>query len=565
MPTSTHFVDPEALRAHGIAEGEYVALVFSGPLASIGDIFGMATWNTPRKYAIPDLRVRAADDLARCDAAPLPAWPHPVRPTPGVCFVLADDAHPARQTLVDADGKEFDDFVTLNALTASRMREHRAQRFLASAEGRPIALLGFGDQGRKFLAALEQLRVPLRDVLVADSDPSRRDEARSVGAVATELTDDRLYERALISTPLQRPPAFDQIVAQAKANKRPVLDNGLSVSGCAEFVARGEGTVLCTAGAHRVLDVQHTNVRLRDRAPYVALRLIRQDIRRFGKHRVHHLNGVHRASLSPGADLDCAAPFATDHLPGNWESTARTFVGIDGQSNHHDGAFGLFAARTMLSEHAPEAIQSALPSTRRAIMGATPIETHLAKSMTGRVLAAPYLSSIEQVTLSLLACIHASDAPIIEIGSALGGSAVLMGIATQRGSPGIGTTIYSIDSDPLTRPTMRLAVQHAALESRVRMLEQTSDAALSEVASAVKPLGGAGVIFIDGLHTYEQCLADAAHYIPLLRPGGVVIFHDFDLRHAGVIRAVLEGPARDPSLRWVSIMDTMAVFERIGP
>lgn len=34
------------------------------------------------------------------------------------------------------------------------------------------------------------------------------------------------------------------------------------------------------------------------------------------------------------------------------------------------------------------------------------------------------------------------------------------------------------------------------------------------------------VLFIDGDHSYEGCMADWADYGPLVRPGGLVIFHD---------------------------------------
>jgi cephalosporin hydroxylase len=34
------------------------------------------------------------------------------------------------------------------------------------------------------------------------------------------------------------------------------------------------------------------------------------------------------------------------------------------------------------------------------------------------------------------------------------------------------------------------------------------------------------VLYIDGDHTYEGCMADWVDYHPLVRPGGLVIFHD---------------------------------------
>ena len=35
------------------------------------------------------------------------------------------------------------------------------------------------------------------------------------------------------------------------------------------------------------------------------------------------------------------------------------------------------------------------------------------------------------------------------------------------------------------------------------------------------------VIFIDGLHTYEQCQRDCINSLKFLNPRGVILFHDF--------------------------------------
>jgi hypothetical protein len=35
------------------------------------------------------------------------------------------------------------------------------------------------------------------------------------------------------------------------------------------------------------------------------------------------------------------------------------------------------------------------------------------------------------------------------------------------------------------------------------------------------------VVFIDGLHTYEQCQRDCINSLKFLNPGGVILFHDF--------------------------------------
>jgi len=46
------------------------------------------------------------------------------------------------------------------------------------------------------------------------------------------------------------------------------------------------------------------------------------------------------------------------------------------------------------------------------------------------------------------------------------------------------------------------------------------------------PPGGFDLVFIDGLHTYEQALRDARNALKVLSPGGVVALHDCNPPHA---------------------------------
>lgn len=560
--TMTSTVDVHALRALGIAEGEFVALVFSGSIAAMGEVVGMATWNTPRKFAIGDPRSIESEDLARCADAPLPIWRGPTRPIPGVCFVLSDRDHPLCRALVSGGGEEFEHFVTLDVLTCERVRAHQVRRILAQAGGRQIALLGFGDQGSKLLTTLESLGVHASDVLVIDDDPHRREAAGARGALVNASGEGEAQNCAIISSPLHRPGAFDAICARAIRDGRAVLDNSRDLAGRSEIVRRGQ--LELTAGADRVLAADGAHVQLRKDAPGVTLGVVRQDVRRFGDRSVPHVYGVQRIDVQPGGSADLALTPATESHPASFERMDRAFVGIDGQSNQHDAALGMMAARAVLLERSPEAVRAILPAERRAHLGRTPFESHLSASITGRVLGPARLTPIEQTTLGVLARVHAHDAPMIEIGSAIGGSAVIMGLATMHRGPSDGPPIISIDFDPETRPAMRLVLQHAGLDTRVRMIRRTSDDAAAEVADIVEPLGGAGLIFIDGLHTFEQCARDYANYLPMLRNGGVMIFHDVNARFAGVVRAVLEGPMRHPELVCAAIMDTMAVFVRSG-
>jgi hypothetical protein len=65
-------------------------------------------------------------------------------------------------------------------------------------------------------------------------------------------------------------------------------------------------------------------------------------------------------------------------------------------------------------------------------------------------------------------------------------------------------------------------------------------------AAPLFPDGHFDWVFVDADHTYEGCLADADAYLPKLRVGGYMMFHDYlDRPRYGVVRAVDELAQRD--------------------
>lgn len=71
---------------------------------------------------------------------------------------------------------------------------------------------------------------------------------------------------------------------------------------------------------------------------------------------------------------------------------------------------------------------------------------------------------------------------------------------------------------------------------RVIFLELSSD----DAARALFP-GGFDFVYVDGLHTYVQCLRDLQNYFGLLKVDGFLGGHDFTRAcEAGVVRAVLD-------------------------
>lgn len=128
-----------------------------------------------------------------------------------------------------------------------------------------------------------------------------------------------------------------------------------------------------------------------------------------------------------------------------------------------------------------------------------------------------------------------------EIGSWKGRSTTLLGLAIRdrgeadcrlhaidphQGVPGEGQSLEAF------RRNVRFTPAHRV----VNELVLTSDEALDVLRSAGVQLR---LLFVDGAHDEESVLADLRGYVPLVRPGGVVVLHDCveGGLHPGVWRA----------------------------
>ena len=55
------------------------------------------------------------------------------------------------------------------------------------------------------------------------------------------------------------------------------------------------------------------------------------------------------------------------------------------------------------------------------------------------------------------------------------------------------------------------------------------------------------LVFVDGGHTYEECRDDIHGWIPLIKPGGVIIIHDYNKQ---LIAPNVDGPHPKP---WIGV------------
>lgn len=554
-----------ALMAHGLGRGDFAAIVFSGAIDSLGEAPGYGTWLSSSKFALPDPRVPAGHDLARHPNSALPLWPaDQVRPTPGVCFVFTDDGHPAVDALRARDAIEFEHFVVLPRLTLSALTGCRLDWFLRGARRRPIAVLGFGDQGSRIVRMLLERGVPKDQLCIVDHRPERQIAAANAGLRVSTLHEAGLEESAVISTPLARPAVFAKAIAEATNARRPVLDNSLPWDLRPEFTT--ERRVSRTSCALRATRLTKTQVLAEKNGLDIPVMFAQRGCLNIGTTNVPMLQSGLRETLSTGdnfTSIDLCNAFPTHPLGHRITGIDHTFLHLEGQSNHQDAAFAILAAREFLREFFPDAASAAIPADHRGVLGTTPFERAVVRTTTGRSLGSPYMTHCEQAAIGVLA-LHAcssgaNGAPIIEIGSAIGGSTLLMAAATESSAPHDGPTIYSIDPDLATRPAMRALFEHSGHARRLRQIVKTSDAAIAELAHLANQVG---FVFVDGLHTRACSASDFALYAPLLRPGGLIALHDCDIRHAGVFRTVSEIASSDSRFTLRCLVDTIAVFER---
>jgi hypothetical protein len=144
--------------------------------------------------------------------------------------------------------------------------------------------------------------------------------------------------------------------------------------------------------------------------------------------------------------------------------------------------------------------------------------------------------------LARLAASVPDGGTIVEIGTAEGGTALLM----SRAAAGRGVRIHTVDVSPSA-----LAFEHLR-GTGVDVVARPSEEYAGEWK--VRGHGPIDFLFIDGNHDLEHVVSDWNLWVPHLRPGGRVAFHDFDPRERGgvshlAVRVGVETVLRSGELR----------------
>ncbi len=159
----------------------------------------------------------------------------------------------------------------------------------------------------------------------------------------------------------------------------------------------------------------------------------------------------------------------------------------------------------------------------------------------------------------LYRCAQEAHLGIVEVGRFHGGSTFLLACANPD------VPIWSIDVDPQDDARLRRLLAENRVGRNVELI--VGDSQRDELPE----IGAFDLLFVDGDHSYEGCLADLEHLVPRLAPHGQIVLHDC-YAESDVQRAVLDfaqstelevvRSPRIPRRHWFTPYGSMAHFTK---
>jgi len=167
-----------------------------------------------------------------------------------------------------------------------------------------------------------------------------------------------------------------------------------------------------------------------------------------------------------------------------------------------------------------------------------------------------------------------AESSIVEIGSWQGRSTAALALGSMAGR---NQPVFAIDpflgvppcdrktdlkTDPSTVKTgpelLRANLDTVGVNGQVKIIPKASQDALCDVPEDI------ALLFIDGSHAYEDVARDIRNYLPRVRMGGFVVFHDTDGADPGVMRAIEDYIQVNPrDWRILDRVDSALVVRRV--
>lgn len=162
--------------------------------------------------------------------------------------------------------------------------------------------------------------------------------------------------------------------------------------------------------------------------------------------------------------------------------------------------------------------------------------------MTDQALA--YIWKEEREILAQAAAAVPDDGVIVEIGTALGGTSNIF----HQNAGKRGAAVYTVDISPC-----HVAREHLK-DTRVCMITRTAgEFAAAWPGEVGRPID---LLFVDGDHSFEGVFGDLAAWLPLVRPGGLLLFHDYDPPRRGGLAHLAVRVCLD-TVRRLGVLDHM--------
>jgi predicted O-methyltransferase YrrM len=147
-----------------------------------------------------------------------------------------------------------------------------------------------------------------------------------------------------------------------------------------------------------------------------------------------------------------------------------------------------------------------------------------------------HMTPLERLLLYRLGLQQPAGAVLLEVGSYLGASACFLVAAAEE----IGGQVHCVDTwrnEGMSEGFRDTWQEFRTNTERYASLIIPHRGHSVDVAGAFD--GQLDLLFIDGDHSYEGCRSDALAWLPHLKPGGIIVMHDYDWAE-GVQRVVAE-------------------------